>query len=229
MPRPLTNAEARDLNRALRAAVRELDRAEPPMSQAAYARSRGYSRQYIGRCLEKGVIHRAIVTINSRRLLDPTIADEEMADNRPDATSGCWHEARGLERPRRHRADERAETLIDDVLIPFSMDLFDGVANSLAVYLREDCGMPAAHAFRHLEVGFLLFWKHLGIALGRPDLALEEDRIPDLIRQLGTKAGRAKLIAALDARPPHPPDETGPAIPRRRTPTHPEATTTPRS
>lgn len=83
MPRPLTNAESRQLTRAIRTWEKSLSR-EKPMTQAAYARSRGLSRQYIGRCIEYGIIHRAIIeTETGRRLLDPAAADQELADNRP--------------------------------------------------------------------------------------------------------------------------------------------------
>ena len=184
------------------------------MRPAHYARSRNFSKQYIAKCMDHGLIHRAIVTVSGRRLLAPEVADEEMAENRPDATAGVWHEARGLprRRPRTQEAriDEDSAKLIDDVLIPFSLDLFDRMANSVAIFLREDCGLPAAQALRHIEVEFLVFWRHLGVAVGRPDLKLDRDGLPDIIQRLGTKKGRAALIAALDARPPHPPAEAGP-------------------
>jgi hypothetical protein len=176
------------------------------MTPAAYARSRGFSRQYIGRCLDLGLIHRAVVTVNGRRLLDPEVADEEMADNRPDATSGCWHEARGLSRPRpRPQNDSGGEataTLIDTALVPFVLDLADRMAHSAAVMLREDGALAGGEAVRLVELGFAVGVKHLAIMLDRPDLKIE---LPDFIRRLGDPTQRAALVAALDARPPHPP------------------------
>lgn len=197
---------------------------EPPLAPAAYARSRHYSRQYVGRCIEKGIIHRAIVMVSGRRLLDPTIADEEMAENRPDATFGCWHEARGLSRPRRQpqggkMAEDTAE-LIDTVLVPFVLDLSDRMAHSCALAMREE-GLTGDQAVRHIEVLFCVFLKHLEMMLDRPGLKVE---LPDFMERLGDKQQRAEIVAALDARPPHPPDET-----EGRPPTRPKQRRTPRT
>ena len=70
---------------------------------------------------------------------------------------------------------------------------------------------------RAAELGFAVFFRHLEIMLDRPDLKIE---LPDFIARLGDKTQRAEIVAAIDARPPHPPNETGPPpkAPRHRTP-----------
>ena len=80
MPRPPTKAESRELNRAVRQWEKSLSK---PMTPAAFARSRNLSRQYVGRYLEYGIIHRAVVVVGGRRLIDPAVADVELHDNRP--------------------------------------------------------------------------------------------------------------------------------------------------
>jgi hypothetical protein len=83
MTKPPTKAASRDLTRALNAAVRALSQSPKPMTQAAFARSRGLSRQYVNKCLLYGILSRSVVTIGKRRLLDPVLADKELHDNRP--------------------------------------------------------------------------------------------------------------------------------------------------
>ncbi len=83
MPRPLTKAASRDLTRALNAAVRALSKSPQPMTQAAFARSRNLSRQYVNKCLLYGILDKAVVLVGKRRLLNPVVADRELEDNRP--------------------------------------------------------------------------------------------------------------------------------------------------
>jgi hypothetical protein len=54
------------------------------LNQSQYAKSRGYSRQYITKCIQRGILERSVVIEDEsgRLWIDPGTADQELHENR---------------------------------------------------------------------------------------------------------------------------------------------------